>query len=197
MLLLVAIATALAILVGALAGGRIGGLAAIHLRASPLALGSLAFMVLGRIAQPPGAAGHVVVVAGYALAAAFLAANISPHRGALRLGIAVLALGWGLNAAVIVSNGGMPLSLAAHYSSGETLPPSPGEGGFFKIVVAGAGTRLRPLGDIIPIRPLRKVASPGDLVLMLGMGIVVAAGMRERAEEPAGETQATAAPPAA
>lgn len=181
MLLLVIIATVLSIPIGILTGGRPRNLGSVRITGAPFALLSLALMVLVRVAPAGGRADGALIVASYALAAVFLSLNVAKHRRALRVGFLVLALGWGLNAAVMTANGGMPLSLAAHYATGETTPPTPGEGGFFKLVVADEHTVLRPLGDVIPLPPLNKVASAGDLVMMLGMAIVVAAGMRPRA----------------
>jgi hypothetical protein len=173
---LVGITLLVAVAAGWLGGGRLRNLAAIRVVALPLAFGSAACVVAARFAG--GALGTALQVSGIAAVGAFLAVNATRLRGCLRAGLAILAVGWLLNAAVIISNGGMPLSLGAYAASGQTDVPTPGEGGFFAIDVAGAHTTLRPLGDVIPIAPLRTVASPGDLVLALGVVIVITAGMR-------------------
>jgi hypothetical protein len=48
-----------------------------------------------------------------------------------------------------------------------------------------AGTRLSFLGDTIPIAPLRKVISPGDVLISVGScAVVVLAMRRHRREQP-------------
>lgn len=168
----------LAVIAGYLAGGRVRRLGDVRLSGGFLAFTALAIMVLESVADLGDPTDRILVAMGYALAAAFLIVNIARSRGALRLGLAVLALGWVLNASVMVANGGMPLSRHAYSSSGQTEAPTPGEGGFFKIVLANESTVMRPLGDVIPIRAFRQVLSAGDLVLMAGMILTVSAGMR-------------------
>jgi len=58
--------------------------------------------------------------------------------------------------------------------------------------VAGPSDRLLFLGDVLPIRPIRMVASPGDLIAYAGVVWLVVAAMlgrfapsRERPGEPA------------
>lgn len=175
---------------GFLAGGRLGRLSEVRLVGKPLAFGALAVMVVVPLADLGTPLDRVLIAAGYALAAAFLVVNIVRSRGtALRVGLAVLALGWILNATVMVANGGMPLSREAYAASGQLDTPTPGHGGFFKIVLADENTRLRALGDVITLRPFRRVVSAGDLVLMAGLTLTIFAGMRgngpRRSREPA------------
>ncbi len=40
------------------------------------------------------------------------------------------------------------------------------------------GTALRALGDVIPLSWFRSVVSPGDIVMAVGIGVLVAAAMR-------------------
>jgi hypothetical protein len=64
-----------------------------------------------------------------------------------------------------------------------------------KHVAADETTLLRKLGDVIPVRPVQKVVSAGDVVLLLGVAAAVAGGMtagsrdhlaaRRRARRPA------------
>lgn len=51
---------------------------------------------------------------------------------------------------------------------------------------AGAGARLARLGDTIPIPGLRKVVSPGDVLISAGACAFVVLAMRRRPEEPGG-----------
>src|SRR6185295_19486743 len=43
---------------------------------------------------------------------------------------------------------------------------------------ADTGTRLGLLGDVIPVPPLHKVVSPGDVLIAIGVCAVVALAMR-------------------
>jgi hypothetical protein len=177
--------TGLAALAGIAAGyafkGRLGRIGTIALSARALVFAALAIMVFGSFVDLGAGPDRVLVALGYGLVAAFLVANVRRFSGALRFGLLALALGWSLNATVIMVNGGMPLSRAAYAASGQheaTL--TPGTGGFFKIVIADETTVMRPLGDVIPVRAVGKVLSAGDLVLMLGLAVSIAAAMQGR-----------------
>ena len=87
-------------------------------------------------------------------------------------GMVVLAAGLMLNFVVIAANGGMPVfgaavaiaSPSAHYVS---IPVSD-----FVHVIGTTATRLPWLADVVPLSGpawLRLVASPGDLLLCVGM----------------------------
>lgn len=181
MIRITATALIVGIAAGYLAGGRIRRLEHVRFSAGVLAFGALAVMVVESVADFGEPADRILVAAGYLLAAVFLAVNLRRHAGILRVAVAVLALGWVLNATVMVANGGMPLSLDAYAASGQTEAPTPGRGGFFKIVIADETTALRPLGDVIPLAPYRQVVSAGDLVLLAGLALALAAGMRTSA----------------
>jgi hypothetical protein len=99
-------------------------------------------------------------------------------RGAIRIAIAILLLGWLLNAVPIAANGGMPLSLWAYRRAGLTETPTPRTGGFYKIVIASSSTRLNFLGDVIPVAAIRQVVSLGDIALIVGIGCFVVASMQ-------------------
>jgi hypothetical protein len=81
-------------------------------------------------------------------------------------GMAIIALGSGLNLLVIVLNQGMPVGSDALLSAGAEFPRDPLH------VAMVSSTILPALGDIIPLSPLRGVYSVGDLVIALG-GFVV------------------------
>jgi hypothetical protein len=177
-LVLLVAALGTSILIGRLAGGRLRHLGRIRLTAAFLASAGLVVMVVLSVTSLGEVADRIALGAGYALLGAFLAVNVVRHRGAIRIGLAVLALGWGMNTLVIAANGGMPLSLSAYRASGQIEAPTPGQAGFFKLVVADEHSALRPLGDVIPVKPIRNVVSAGDLMLIAGMAVFVAAGMR-------------------
>jgi hypothetical protein len=115
----------------------------------------------------------------FGLAGGWLLANLVRRPRAVQVAVALVLLGGGLNAAAIAANGRMPYAesavRAAQVSAdqrvrGERSP---------KHVAADAGTRLGWLGDVIPVRPLGKVVSVGDLVLLAGVAAMLAAGMRQ------------------
>ena len=55
-------------------------------------------------------------------------------------------------------------------------------GHLYKHVAATASSDLRPLGDVIPLRPLKTVVSVGDIVMLAGIATIVAAGMQEQGD---------------
>lgn len=179
MFLTLGITLAVALAAGYSTGGRMRRLADLRIAGLPFVFAALVLGLAPLVVEMPDALGRVLVAAANVVVLACVAVNLRRHRGAVRAGMAVIAAGWALNAVVIAANGGMPLSRWAYAQSGQTDPITEGEGGFFKIVAAGPGSRLRPLGDVIPIEPLRQVLSVGDLLLMAGIGVVVAGGMRD------------------
>ncbi|MFC7243187.1 DUF5317 family protein [Catellatospora aurea] len=103
----------------------------------------------------------------------WLTLNVRWSRPALSAAILVIALGAGLNAAVVLLNGRMPYSVEAARIAG--LPPGTVTP---KNQPADGNTRLAALGDVIPLRPIRRVLSPGDILIMLGGAAVIAVAMR-------------------
>lgn len=181
----VVITLLVSIILGTLIGGRLQSIASLRITAIPLSFAALAYMVAGPFIKLNGVSHRLALASAYLTMAVFLVLNFKRNTGGIRLGIAIVALGWVLNATVIVANGGMPLSLHAYALSGHRGAPTPGEGGFFKIVLADDHSVLRRLGDVIPIRPLRQVLSVGDLVLLAGMGLVVVNAMKTQPENAA------------
>lgn len=89
------------------------------------------------------------------------------------VGMGVLAIGLGLNAAVVLVNGAMPVRASAVVAAGIARP------GELVLVDLGAGRRyeavadwLPVLGDVIPVGPLGAVMSFGDLIVLAGIGAV-------------------------
>ena len=98
-------------------------------------------------------------------------------------GMYFVAAGLLLNVVVVVLNAGMPLSQSAASRLGAT--PSQVsrslEAGFYRL--ASPGTRLRVLGDVIPVPGfpgLRSVVSFGDLLMIVGVVVIVVEGMVSR-----------------
>ncbi|MFE9202474.1 DUF5317 family protein [Micromonospora sp. NPDC007230] len=93
-----------------------------------------------------------------------------------RAGIAVALAGAALNAATILPNGHMPVAPAALHHLGAaptdtTLDPHH--------AVGTTATRLAALGDTLPVPWLNVVISVGDIVLMTGIALLVAALMHQ------------------
>ena len=178
MFALLAVSLGLGLAIGAASGGTLRGLSNVRLRATPLLalslVAGLAPLAIEIAAEPR----RWIQMATNLGVLIFLGVNARGLRGSLRVGLGLIAAGWAMNFAVITANKGMPLSLWAWGHSGQTGTPTPGEGGFFKIVLAGPGTVLRPLGDVIPVRALSQVVSIGDVVLVAGIAAVISAAMR-------------------
>ncbi len=167
----------LAALVGAAVGrigrGRWATVAVLSPRATPVVWSALAIQVWLAATPPrswPFAGRFTMLLVSYLAVGVWLAVNAVANP-AFRQVFGVLALGWLLNLAAIVPNGGMPVSAAALASSGIPSGMPVNEGHFGKHVPATSSTLLPWLGDVIPARPLHSVISIGDLVMSLGIAV--------------------------
>ncbi|WP_117238518.1 DUF5317 domain-containing protein [Thermus sediminis] len=118
----------------------------------------------------PLAKGLVLLLVGYGL-------YQNRHLKSLHL----VLLGLLLNALVIFANGGhMPVSLAALERAGlGELEDFLRERRDAVHTLMDETTRLPFLGDVIPLPPLQKAISPGDILILLGiMGVVVEGALR-------------------
>jgi hypothetical protein len=115
----------------------------------------------------------------FGLAGGCLVANLVHRPRAVQVAVALVLLGGGLNAAAIAANGRMPYAESAVRAAEVTAEQRARGERSPKHVAAGAGTRLGWLGDVIPVRPLGKVVSVGDLVLLAGVAALLAAAMRQ------------------
>jgi hypothetical protein len=150
-----------------LLGGRISRLAAIRLRHPELVGIALVVQTVVISFIPyslPFAGSAAVHLLTYALGAAF---------------VWIIALGAGSNLAAIAANGGeMPASPWAVATSG-LRPVTKG----FTNSGAVAHARLAPLGDIFAVPrgwPLANVFSIGDVVLLIGAGVLLHGVCRSR-----------------
>jgi hypothetical protein len=172
-LLLVVIALCLASV--PLVGGNLMRLGELELRLPGLALGAIALQVLIVSVAPRGLAGlhEVVHMASYALLGAFGWANRRV------VGVPVVLAGGALNVAAIVANGGvMPTDPAVAAVAANHAAP-----GEFLNSVPVADARLGFLGDVLATPdslPLHNVYSPGDVVIVLGLLIVVHAACQRQ-----------------
>ena len=153
------------VLVGLVAGGRPSNIARRSLRWWPLVTTGLLLQLAAEIG---GAAGWAVVALSYASLTAFAVRN-------LRLvGMPVVLVGLALNMTVIGVNGGMPVRLDAIRAAGQLSAEDARSVDFgAKRHLADDSDRLVVLGDVIPVRPTREVASFGDLVLAFGVANVL------------------------
>ena len=173
-MLLFPLALAGGVALGYLAGGKIEALGRLRIKAPAALLPALALqLVLGWVDPPLRG---VFVDASYAIVGVWLVVNLRGRRGLFRLGVAVLALGWVSNLAVIVVNDGMPVSLAAARRAGVSRPSEAlNARSIAKHVPADSSTRLRWLGDTIVVH--RTIISIGDVFLCAGAFVAVAAAM--------------------
>ena len=173
---------AVLVLVGAtcvawVVGGTFGALAALPLRGRWLVAAAVAAQLAADVAAWAGSrAGYEAGLAASAgCALAFCVGN-------LRLaGLPLITLGLAANALVVGLNGAMPVSTVAAARADVSLR-GVAAGTDPRHAVAGDGTSLRVLGDVIPVplpwRP--EVASPGDVMVSAGLAELVVVAMRGR-----------------
>ena len=158
-----AIAVAAGLVVGVLLGGRLR-----HLGERPFRLWP--FLAAGILLQLPllDPLGFGGLLASYACLLIFALANV--HL----VGMALVAIGIVLNAAVITANSGMPVHRRSVVDAGiaktadlDTLHTDR------KHHLQTDTDRLTPLADIIPVRPLHEVISFGDVVMAIGVADVL------------------------
>ena len=160
---------AVALALGWLRGGSLARLGRLPVRSRALVVAAFAVQLGGTLVGGPF---HVLGLVGSALlVVAFLARN----RGVRGTGL--VALGLLANALVVGANGAMPVSGEAAGRAGI------GTGGLLvgdgRHELADSSTRLRWLGDVVPVPlPVRaEVVSPGDVLVAAGLGQLVALGM--------------------
>ena len=194
-MLIFTVAALTGVAAGFLLGGRLAALADVRLRAPVVVWMALAFQLalgLGPLRSLPDGLRFGLVATSYGMLGAWLALNAVLRRATLMRGaFAVLAVGWLLNLVVMVPNGGMPVSAAALSGSGAPAGLDVEEGHLWKHVEMSPSTVLPALGDVVAVPALASAVSAGDLVLVVGVAMVMAAGMI------GGRGPAGAAPPLA
>jgi hypothetical protein len=156
-----------AVAAGLLRGGSLEALAATRFRWIVLLIGGLAIQLLFDLWDPPAlttSGALAVILISNAAVAGFVVMN---RRTA---GMLLIGVGLVLNVLVIATNNAMPVSPAAADAAGVDPPPETSE---LKHEELDAQTRLRWLGDIIPVPGLQEVLSIGDLVLAAGVARLV------------------------
>jgi len=171
---LIADSLALAVVIGYLLGGRLSSVASLRVRWQPLAIVGLGVQV---IPVPGRTLPLVLLYVSFVLLVAFAAANVRARVA----GFWLILIGIALNFTVIGLNQSMPVTRDALVASGQgdTLAVLLDDGGA-KHHLAGPGDRLLFLGDVLPIRPIQMVASPGDLIAYAGVVWLVVTAMLGR-----------------
>jgi hypothetical protein len=178
------------LIAGAVAGGRLEGLARIQFRWAPLALAAL----LVQVVQFDPAGGQVIGALGPAVyVASTLLVLVVVLRNIRVTGLPIVAAGAASNLAAIVANGGyMPADPGAIALAG--LKPT--QGPTNSVVLADPA--LRPLTDIFAIPagvPFSNVFSVGDVLVGVGVAVAIAAAMRAaRGVRPTPSAESVAAP---
>jgi hypothetical protein len=173
-------AATLGVVIGMARGGSLARLAQLEVRLPWLALLAWLMQValfvspLGSVLQPWEPAIYLATVG--AVAIVILANRALP-------GVALFGIGLLLNAAVTAANGGyMPVAEAALVSVGNTgeLDSLRRQGHVQKATLMRPESPLWVLGDVLPVPPLGKVYSLGDVVAALGVVLVITQAMGSR-----------------
>jgi hypothetical protein len=162
-----------ALVLGYGAGGDLNRLGQLPLRRARLVLAAVLAQALGSVVGGPAYPLGLVVSAG--LVAVFLA-----HNRGLR-GTGLLGAGLLCNALVVGLNGAMPVSSEASGQARISIQDLL-TGADPRHELEGPDTRLRWLGDVIPVLlPLHpEVVSPGDVLVAAGLAQLVVGGMTAR-----------------
>lgn len=156
------------VVLGLVTGGRPSNVNRRRLELVWLLVASVALQVAAESLGVPDRAGLAMVLVSYVGLAAFAIAN------SRLVGMPVVLVGLLCNLVVITANGGMPVEAdaitAAHAATAEEIATLDFGA---KRHLASDDDVLRPLGDIIPVRPTREVLSFGDLILAFGIAGVI------------------------
>ncbi|HEY2667258.1 MAG TPA: DUF5317 domain-containing protein [Actinomycetota bacterium] len=156
--------------VGVLRGGSLDNINRVRFRLPWLVFLGLGLQIGAEVAAARfpeierGATGPLVLALSYGCVGAFVALNVR-FPGTL-----IIGLGLALNLSVILANGAMPVSRWAVRLSGSDAAPHLENS--VKHMDMRSTTRLRLLGDIIPVPPIG-VVSVGDVVLGAGVFVLV------------------------
>ena len=165
---LMVLSVVLGLAAGCARGGRLTRLADVRFRWWGVLVAGVTVQLLGHAAAV--AVGTVALVV-------FAVRNLSVT------GMGVVAIGLGLNAAVMALNGGMPVRLSALVAVGIADPGEAHDADLGpRRHVERDGDVLPELGDIVPVTPLGLVVSFGDLIVAAGLADAVFHLTRRRRE---------------
>lgn len=190
---LIAVPLAAGVLAGYALGGRLSGLARNRIRAAWLLwlAAGLQFVHFEWESARSAVESRVhvsLMVPIFGLVGVWVLANLPRRTLAFQIAGGVILLGGAMNAAVILANGRMPFAESAVHAAQLSTDQREQARRSPKHVATGEHTRLRWLGDIIPVAPIGKVVSFGDIVLLAGMAGLVTAGMRRSPNPGAGRS---------
>jgi hypothetical protein len=172
-LMLLTVPPAAGVGLGYLCGGRLSGVRNLRLSAVWLLWLAAAVQAAQYLVAPLRHPAVLIVVFGLVLC--WLGVNLPRWPLGLRIAGIAIAAGALTNGLAIALNGRMPYEPAAVEAvglrPGLTTP---------KNAPADSSTRLAVLGDSIPVTPLKKVVSPGDVFIGAGTIALVAFAMRHR-----------------
>lgn len=160
---------------GFVLGGSLSSLSTLTMRTRWLVAVAVAAQLAGSVVAWVAGSGTAYAVG---LAVSAVAALGFCLRNLRIRGVPLVTLGLLLNAAVVGLNAAMPVSVAAAAHAG-TPTTSIAEGTDPRHVIAGPSTRLRALGDVVPV-PLPlwpEVVSPGDVLVAAGLAELLCLGM--------------------
>jgi hypothetical protein len=163
--------------VGYVCGGRLASLRSIRLRAVSLLWLAAVVQAAQYYVAPLRHPGALVVVFGLVLW--WLAMNLPTWPLAIRIAGVAITVGALANGMTIALNGRMPYEPTAAEAVGlrpDLTTP--------KNEPADDATRLAFLGDTVPVTPLRKVVSAGDVLIGAGTVALTALAMRRRRDQP-------------
>jgi Family of unknown function (DUF5317) len=186
---------AIGVLVGYLMGGRLRGIGSLRLRGLWLVWLPVFVSLLASLPWTDDLSGRIgsAVMPASAAIGAFLIGNALLQRAGIQIALAVMALGWLLNGAVVVVNGGMPV---AH----EFLTDAKPVAGLYELagmhltphVPISPSTALPWLGDVLRVRTPEVIVpfSIGDVLLAVGTILLITLAMRAGSTTPsAGSTR--------
>ena len=170
-MVLAGVALLVAVVIGWLSGGSLDRLGGLPLRSRRLVWGAFAAQVVGTFIGGP------LYAVGLALSAGLVAWFLARNSGVRGTGL--VAAGLLANALVVGLNGAMPVSVEAAGRAGTTTQHIL-IGDDQRHEIADRHSRLRFLGDVVPVRaPWRpEVVSPGDILVAAGLAQLVLVGMR-------------------
>ncbi|BCJ77009.1 hypothetical protein CS0771_65530 [Catellatospora sp. IY07-71] len=176
-LLLLLAPPAVGVIVGYACGGRLAGLRNLRLAALWLLWLAAAVQAAQYYVTPLRHPALLAIV--FSLVLWWLALNLPAWPRAIRIAGIAIIVGALANGLTIALNGRMPYEPATAEAvglrPGLTTP---------KNEPADDATRLAFLGDTIPVPPLQKVVSPGDLLIGAGTVALTALAMRRRRDQP-------------
>lgn len=169
------------IFVGYATGGRIAQLRSIRLRAGWLLFLAALLQASQYYIEPirnlfEHLLGIPMLAMVFALVSIWIVVNFLQWPATERISGSLISLGAALNGLVILLNGKMPYSTAAARQVGlrtDMFTP--------KNMPSGSNTVLRSLSDIIPVTPLHKIVSLGDILIALGGSSLISFAMQRPA----------------